>query len=91
MYSIKKLGGATRANPQSAYALSTKPEWQYLQRTTPNLESCFHLLETATQEEFLPALFGEGIDDSDYCTPSSEIFWTGFIKHSQFRNAESPI
>ena len=33
---------------------------------TPNIESCFHLLEKAMQEEFLPALFGEAIDDGDY-------------------------
>ena len=38
----------------------------YLQRTTPNTESCFDLLEKAMQEEFLPALFGEAIDDRDY-------------------------
>ena len=38
----------------------------YLQRTTPNTESCFDLLEKAMQEEFLPALFGEVIDDSDF-------------------------
>ena len=40
---------------------SAQYEWQYLQRTTQNIESCFDLLEKAMQEEFLQALFGEAI------------------------------
>ena len=47
VYSIKKLAGASRsAYPQSAYSAlqrSVQQEWQYLQRTAPNMESCFHL------------------------------------------------
>ena len=35
-------------------------------RTIPNIESCIDLLENAIREEFLPALFGEAIDDGDY-------------------------
>ena len=97
MDSIKKLPGAARGYPQSAYSAlqrSVQREWQYLQRTTPNVESCFDLLETAMQEEFLPALFGEARDDGDYWLElaqptSSEIVKTSSTKHSQFRNAES--
>ena len=37
-----------------------------LQRTTPNTESCFDLLEKTMQEEFLPELLGEEIDDGEY-------------------------
>ena len=62
MYTIKKLAGAARAYPQSASSAlqrSVQHEWHYLQRTTPIIESCFDLLE------FLPALFGEAIDDID--------------------------
>ena len=58
-----------RAYSHSAYSalqFSGQHEWQHLQRTTPNIESCFDLQEKAMQEEFLPALFGEAIDDSDY-------------------------
>ena len=69
MYSIKKLAGAARAYPHSAYSArqrSVQQAWQYLQRTTPPIESCFHLLEKAMQEEFLLALFGEAIDNGDY-------------------------
>ena len=60
--------GAARAYPQSAYSPHQRwqQEWQYLLRTTPNIESCFHLREKAMQEEFLPARFGEAIDDGDY-------------------------
>ena len=36
------------------------------QRTTPNIESCFHRLEKEIQEEFVPALLGKVIDDGDY-------------------------
>ena len=61
LYSIKKLASAARANPQSAHSAlqrSVQQEWQYLRRTTPHIESCFHLvLGKAMQEEFLPALF----------------------------------
>ena len=39
-----------------------------------------HFLAKRYTTEMLPA-----------CTPSTEIFWTGSTKHSQFRNAESPI
>ena len=39
---------------------------QYLQGTTPNIESCLDLLVRAIQEEFLPALFGEATDEGDY-------------------------
>ena len=66
MHSIKKLAGAARAYPQSAISAierSIQQEWQHLQRTTPNIESCFDLLEKAMQEKLLPALFGEAIDD----------------------------
>ena len=69
MYSIKRLAGAARAYPQIAYSAfqrSAQQEWQYLQRTTPIIESCFGLLEKAMQEEFLVALFGEATDDRDY-------------------------
>ena len=69
VHSIKKLADAARAYPQSAYSAlqrSVQQEWQYLQRTTPNIESCFDQLEKAIQEEFLPALFGEAIEDGDY-------------------------
>ena len=34
--------------------------------TVKSIESCFDLPEKAMQEEFLPALFGEAIDDGDY-------------------------
>ena len=60
---------AARAFPQSAYSAlqrSVQQEWQPLQRTTPNIESCFDLLEKTMQEEFLPTIFGEAIDDGDY-------------------------
>ena len=66
VYSIKKLAGTC---PQGAYSAFQRPlqqEWQYLQRTTPNTESCFDLLEKTMQEEFLPELLGEEIDDGEY-------------------------
>ena len=69
VHSISKLAGAAHAYPQSAYSAlqrSVQQEWQYLQRTTPDIESCFAPLEMAIQGEFLPALFGETVDDGDY-------------------------
>ena len=39
---------AARAHPQNAYSAlqrSVQQEWQYLQRTTTNIESFFHVLE----------------------------------------------
>ena len=60
VYSIRILAGAARAYPQSAHSAiqrSVQQEWQYLRRTTPNMELCFHLLlGKAMQEEFIPAL-----------------------------------
>ena len=53
-----------QANPQSAFSAlqrSVQQDGQYLQCKTPNIESCFDLLEKAMQEEFLQALFGEAI------------------------------
>ena len=41
MTGIKKLSGAARAYPQSAYSAlqrSVRQEWQDQQRTTPNIE-----------------------------------------------------
>ena len=67
MFSIKKLAAAERAHRHSAYSAlqrSVQYEWQYLQRTTRHMESCFDLLE-AMQEEFLLAHLGKAIDDGD--------------------------
>ena len=36
-----------------------------MSRTTPNTEACVDLLDEALQEEVLPTLFGEAIDDGD--------------------------
>ena len=66
------------------------------QRTTPNIEPYFDLLEEAMQEEFLTALFGEAIDkdDGDYPLELAHlpVKYSGLalLKNSQFRNAESP-
>ena len=52
------LAGAARAHPHSAYSAllrSVQQVGQYARRT-PNIESCFDLLEKAMQEEFLLAL-----------------------------------
>ena len=73
MYSIQKLGGAALAPPypQSAYSAlqrSVQQEWQVLQRTTTNIESCVDLIEKAMKVmkvEYLPARFGEATDDAD--------------------------
>ena len=69
MYSIKKLAWGQHVPTHRVHIPLTsarQQEWQYLLRTTPNIESCFHLREKAMQEEFLPALFGEAIDDGEY-------------------------
>ena len=76
---ITKIAGVYPQSEYSALRRSIQQEWQLLQRTTTNIESCFDLLEKAMQEEFLPALFGDAIDA---CTPSSDIFWTGSTKLS---------
>ena len=47
MHSIKKPAGAARAYP----FYSVQQEWQYLQRSIPSIESCFHLLQKAMQDE----------------------------------------
>ena len=59
VHSIKKLAGAGRAYPQNAYTAlhrSVQQEWQYLQCTTPNIESCVDRQEKAIQEAFLQQL-----------------------------------
>ena len=69
MYSIRKLAGAARAYPQrfsSAQYNKNGCIYNALHRTLNEIESCFDLLEKAMQGEFLAALFGEAIDDSDY-------------------------
>ena len=49
-----KLVGAARAYPQRTYSAlqSVQQEWQYLQRTTTNIESCFDRPEKAMQKGF---------------------------------------
>ena len=50
----------------SALQRSVQQEWQVLQRTTTNIESCVDLIEKAMKVEFLPARFGEATDGADY-------------------------
>ena len=93
LHTIKKLPGATRAYPQSAYsALQALRTTRMAVSTTHN--PWFDLPEKAIQEESIRALFGEAIDDGRFparaCIPFSETLWTGSTKHTQFRKTESP-
>ena len=66
---VRSQAGAARVYPQSAHSVLHRPgqqECQYLQRTTPSIESCFDLLEKAMLDDFLPALFEEATDGSEY-------------------------
>ena len=89
MHGIEKLARAARANPQSAFSAfqcSVKQEWQYLQRTTPNIEACFD----RRQEEFLPALFGEAIDDYRIMLTHLPVRYSGLTLPAMSRSSSAP-
>jgi hypothetical protein len=55
--------------PQSAYTAlqkSLQQEWQFLQRVVKDIGEAFTVVGKAISQSFLPALFGEDLDDDDY-------------------------
>ena len=66
VHEVECLAGAAASYPQSAYCALTRAvqsEWQYVQRVVPGISPHFAKLNETLVESFLPALFGEPLDD----------------------------
>ena len=69
VYSIEQLSEVAANYPQAAYCgmqKSLQMEWQFVQRVIPDCGDKFAPVEKAIAESFLPALFGDQIEQGDY-------------------------
>ena len=60
-HGVTVLANIARRHPQSSYAalgMSLKAEWQYLQRTVPEVGTLMGPIEEALREKLFPSLFG---------------------------------
>ena len=65
---VKTLAHVAKRYPQAAYAGLTKSlqaEWSYLQRVVPGVGHLMEPIETALEEVFIPALFGDSTPDME--------------------------
>ena len=65
---IRKLSSFAAEDPQSAYAAYTKGichRWTYVQRTVPQIGALFEPLEACIRNEFLPALIGRAVSNTE--------------------------
>jgi hypothetical protein len=65
-HAVGELAGIAPKYPQTAYTglqKSLQNEWQFVQCVKPGIGDHFHGVEVALATKFLPALFGESIDD----------------------------
>ena len=68
-HKVKVLARIAIRHPQWAYkgvGMSLQSEWQYLQRTVPEVGTQMGPIEEALREKFFPSLFGGEEIDADF-------------------------
>ena len=76
VHSVEALAGAAARYPQAAYTAlerSVQQQWQFVQRTTPNISPRFEQVRQALTDTFLPALFGERLEADDPRLPLAQL------------------